>query len=171
MLPVDLPLSNLMSEYTVRLDHVAIAVEDLEAGIDFYHKVLGFELTERRTTQGRWTGMDSAVMLAGKITFVLIQGKSPESQVSRYIEHYGPGVQHVAVRVRDLDQLVPKLEEAGMEFSTNIIRSNGLRQIFSKRDKNSGMMIELIERLDEAATFSDESVQDLFRQLEANDAY
>ncbi len=167
--PVQLP--KCLEKYGCNLDHVAIAVYDLETSIQWYRQMLGFRLTERRTTKGKKTGMVSAVMEAGSINFVLIQGTSPESQVSRYIENYGAGVQHVAIRVTDLPALVEELKEAGMAFDTTIIRSPGLRQIFSKRDKGSGMMIELIERLEEDATFSDIGVQQLFDQLESNDSF
>lgn len=171
MNPDSIQLPKSIEKYGCNLDHVAIAVHDLETSIKWYSQVLGFRLTERRTTIGKKTGMVSAVMEAGKLNFVLIQGTSPESQVSRYIENYGAGVQHIAIRVEDLPNLVEELQEAGMEFDTTIIHSPGLRQIFSKRDKGSGMMIELIERMDKDATFSDIGVQQLFDQLENNDAY
>src|SRR5439155_8123740 len=74
------------------IDHVAIACRELEPAIAHYRDTLGFELVERRTTEGEYSGMLSAVMKAGPITFVLVQGTSPESNVSQYIEHYGPGV-------------------------------------------------------------------------------
>ncbi|HVT16720.1 MAG TPA: hypothetical protein VHQ90_11155 [Thermoanaerobaculia bacterium] len=52
---------------------------------------------------------------------------------------------------------------------TTIISGPGLRQIFSHRDQGSGMMFELIERL--GGDFSDQSVQQLFQQLEQKDAF
>lgn len=160
-----------LAESALSLDHIAIAVPDLEASIAWYQDVLGFELLERRTTEGSETGMVSAVMKAGPITTVLVQGTSPESQVNRYIEHYGPGLQHMAIEVRDLPELAKRLEASGIEFATEIIEGTGLRQIFTARDPGSGMMFELIERQEADGHFSDESVRSLFRQLEEKDAY
>lgn len=161
--------TTLLSKYARSIDHVAIAVRDLEESITFYTDVLGFELKERRRTEGKNTAMVSAVLKAGPITVVLLQGTSPDSQVSKFVEHYGAGVQHLAIGVEDLPQMAEDLKASGLEFDTNVIQSPGLRQIFSARDKGSGMMFEFIERM--GGDFSDQSVQQLFEQLEKKDAF
>ena len=157
-------VATLLSKYVTSIDHVAIAVRNLEESIKFYTDVLGFELKERRRTEGKQTAMISAVLKAGSITVVLLEGTSPESQVSRFVEHFGPGVQHLAVGVENLPEMAEDLKAAGMEFDTTVIQSPGLRQIFSRRDEGSGMMFEFIERM--GGDFSDQSVQNLFEQLE-----
>lgn len=159
----------LLGKYAKAVDHIAIAVNDLEEGIRFYSEQYGYQLHERRRTEGRTTSMVSAVMKAGPITIVLLQGTSPESQVSKYVEHYGPGVQHIAIEVDDLPAMAEELKEAGVKFDTSVISSPGLRQIFTHRDENSGMMYEFIQRM--GGDFSDESVKNLFEQLEAKDNY
>lgn len=161
--------ANLMAKYASLVDHIAIAVKDLEESIVFYNRFLGFEVTERRKTEGKHSAMVSAVMKAGPITIVLLQGTTADSQVTRYLEHYGPGVQHIAIGVTNLPALVDELRAAGVEFDTNIIEGGGLRQIFTKRDPGSGMMYEIIERL--GGDFSDESVQSLFEQLEEHESF
>lgn len=159
----------ILGKYAKSVDHIAIAVHDLEASIRFYSEVLGFQLRERRETKGEKTAMISAVMVAGPVTAVLLQGTSPESQVSRFVENYGAGVQHIAIGVENLPAMAEELKAAGLEFDTNIIEGGGLRQIFSHRDSGSGMMFEFIERL--GGDFSDESVKNLFEQLEKKNAY
>jgi methylmalonyl-CoA/ethylmalonyl-CoA epimerase len=159
-----------LGRYAVRIDHVAIAVPDLEVSLAFYRR-LGFQLAERRTTSGEKTGMHSAVLTAGAITIVLIQGTGNESQVNRYIENYGPGVQHIAIEVRDVETLRRELGQVGVEFSTKLIQGSGIRQSFTTRDRGSGMMYEFIEREANDGHFTDESVQELFEQLETNDVY
>lgn len=160
----------LLAKYARSIDHVAIAVRNLEESIKLYTEVLGFELKERRRTEGKATAMISAVLTAGgAVTIVLLEGTSPESQVSRFVEHFGPGVQHIAIGVEDLPEMAQDLKAAGMEFDTTVIQSPGLRQIFTKRDPGSGMMFELIERM--GGDFSDASVQQLFEQLEKKDSY
>jgi len=162
---------SVLAEHAIDLDHMALAVPDLEKAITFYRDCMGFEVKGRRETSGQFTGMVSAVLKAGPITLVLVQGTSPESQVSRYVEHYGPGVQHLAIGVKDLKQVAKRLTEDGVEFDTTIIEGEGIRQIFTHRDPSSGMMFEFIERDDDRGHFSDESVKELFRQLEAKDAF
>ncbi|WP_236702609.1 VOC family protein [Thalassomonas actiniarum] len=162
-----LPPLNIESMANIysKIDHVAVAVLDLEKAIAFYQQMLGFEFQGRRETLGKNSGMISAVMGSGNFTIVLIQGLEPESQVSRYVEQYGPGVQHIALEVNDLESATKLIEEQGFTFATGIIKGQGLRQIFSNRDENSGMMFEIIERTGNEG-FEDDSIQDLFNQLE-----
>jgi len=161
-------VSALMKNAT-GLDHVAIAVRDLEESITFYTDVLGFELTERRKTEGKQTAMISAVLKGGPITVVLLQGTTPESQVSKFVEHFGPGVQHLAIGVENLREVADDLKQRGLAFDTSVIESPGLLQIFSHREDGSGQMFEFIER--KGGDFSDQSVQQLFEQLEKKDAF
>jgi methylmalonyl-CoA/ethylmalonyl-CoA epimerase len=160
---------NAIGKHATGIDHVAIAVRDLEESIKFYTQVLGFELHERRKTEGKHTAMISAVVKAGAITVVLLQGMGPDSQVSKFVESFGPGVQHLAIAVENLPELAESLKAEGLEFDTTIINSPGLRQIFTHREPGSGMMFELIERM--GGDFSDASVQSLFEQLEKKDAF
>ncbi|RLP53697.1 MAG: glyoxalase [Ketobacter sp.] len=153
-----------------RIDHVAIAVKDLEAAVDHYCNVLGFSFVERRETHGESTGMISAVLEAKSFTVVLIQGTSSRSQVSRFIEEYGPGIQHMAIEVDDVEAVTKTLEETGTEFSTNVIRSNGLVQRFTKREPISGVMFEYIQRTEHDG-YEENNINSLFSQLEEAEAY
>lgn len=162
-------LTSVLAGHAASIDHVAIAVRDLETAVEFY-STLGFAVQSRLETRGARTGMMSAVMTAGPVTFVLLEGTSPESQVSRYVENYGPGVQHVAIAVEDIEHVCAALEEAGLDFQTDLIEAPDLRQRFTTRCPNSGMMLEIIERMDNP-NFSEDSVEKLFRQLEQADSY
>ena len=157
----------------VIVDHLAIAVKDLEEGINFYTRKLGFQLKERRETEGEFSGMLSAVLdgpLTG-FTIVLVQGTSRTSQVSRFIDNYGPGVQHIAFLVDDLEKIAIELSKNGITFSTDIINGPGLKQLFTMRDKNSGAMFEFIERVEDKSGFDPGNIQKLFESLEKNDSY
>ncbi len=152
------------------IDHIAIAVKDLDDAVDFFRDKLGFSLIRRRVVQGRRTGMLSAEMEHNQIKFVLCQGTEPESQVSRLIDNFGPGVAHIALSVQDAEAAASQLAGFGLGFDTTVIKGNGLRQVFSSRDANTGMSFEFIERRGEAE-FLDENVQELFAQLERSGAY
>ncbi|MCP6761196.1 MAG: VOC family protein [Fischerella sp. CENA71] len=158
-----------LAKYAKGIDHIAIAVLNLEKSISWFTEVLGFTVIERRKTEGNETAMISAVLSAGPLTVVLLEGISANSQISKYIEHYGVGVQHIAIAVEDLSQVATELSKANMEFDTSIVESTGLKQIFSKRDKLTGMMFEFIERTGSNSLFSDQNVEQLFMQLEQKD--
>jgi methylmalonyl-CoA/ethylmalonyl-CoA epimerase len=151
------------------IDHVAIAVERLEDAIDWYTQKLGFRMIERRITHGKRTSMLSAVLTAGGAVVVLIQGTSPDSQVSRFIEEFGTGVQHVAFSVTDLDVAMERVSSAGGALDTPMIVDDGIRQAFLRRDSGSGVRVELIER--RGGDFSDGSVEELFRAFEYKGLY
>ncbi|HEX3683975.1 MAG TPA: VOC family protein [Bryobacteraceae bacterium] len=151
------------------IDHIAIAVPNLEESLRWFTDVLGFTLRERRKTEGKTTGMISAVLEAGPLQIVLLQGTDPQSQVSRFVAEYGPGVQHVAIRVGDVDGVSNGLRNSGLEFDTTVIDGGGLRQIFSRRDKGTGLMFEIIER--NASGFSEQNVSALFAQLEEKNTF
>jgi methylmalonyl-CoA/ethylmalonyl-CoA epimerase len=154
-----------------RIDHIAIAVKNIDEALFLYQDVFGFSLLKRREIVGVFSGMKSAELDAGGFSIVLVQGTSPESQVSRYIEEYGAGVQHVAIEVDDVEFLSETLKESGVEFATNIIRGEGLVQIFTQREGNSGMMFEFIQRKNQTKEFEAGNIQQLFEQLEENNAF
>jgi len=162
--------ASVLGRSAMGIDHVAIAVHELEPAIAYYRDVLGFELEERRQISGRISGMDSAVMKAGGVKFVLVQGDSPESNVSRYIEAYGPGVQHVAIEVPDPQEAFDDLQRRGAELLTGIIHGPGLDQIFTKREPNSGIQLEVIARAENEG-FDPRNVQELFEAMERENVY
>lgn len=153
-----------------RIDHIAIAVSDLDSAVDFYCNTLGLKVIERRETRGKNTGMLSVVLDAGAFTIVLLEGVGEASQVSRYIDKYGPGVQHVALAVSNIEEVVDGLTEKNVRFSTDLLIGPGLKQIFTTRDAESGMMYEFIERNGEFG-FQDQNVNRLFQQLEDSDSF
>ncbi len=153
------------------VDHVALAVRDLEAAQDEFLSSGVFALHERRETMGRSSGMVSAVLRSKGATLVLLQGSAPTSQVSRFIDHVGPGVHHIALRVRHLPRAMHLVQEAGVEFATRMIEGSGIRQIFTKRDPESHVMVEMIERQCVDGRFSDANVTELFMQLEQANAF
>jgi 4-hydroxyphenylpyruvate dioxygenase-like putative hemolysin len=152
------------------IDHIALAVHDLENAVHLFQNVLGFELKRRRQIQGEKTGMISAEMESNGLRFVLCQGTEPESQVSQLVQNFGAGVAHIALEVDDVDATVGALKQRGMAFDTTIIRGAGLTQAFSTRCSNTGMSFEIIHREGEEG-FLETNVQELFSQLEKAGAY
>lgn len=163
------PASQTATKYA-KIDHIALAVRDLEEAVRLFTDVLGFTLVRRRTIKGDRTGMISAELEHNEIKFVLCQGTEPASQVSRLIENFGPGIAHIALAVDDARTTAARLAAQGMSFDTNVIAGAGLRQVFSSRDHNSGMCFEFIERTGEDG-FLQENVQELFSQLEKKGTY
>jgi methylmalonyl-CoA epimerase len=165
------PTTTLPTTHSVvlEIDHIAIAVDDIEEAKQWYSEALGFQLLEERETTGSSTSMLSAVMKAGNAIIVLIQGTSPRSQVSQFIDRFGPGVQHIGLRVSDLEKGASRVKRSGGAADTAPIEGEGIRQVFLRRDRGSGVRVELIER--NGGNFTDETVNQLFREFERRGLY
>jgi 4-hydroxyphenylpyruvate dioxygenase-like putative hemolysin len=153
-----------------KIDHIAIAVRDLDSAVEFFTNTLGFTLVRRLKIMGTHTGMVSAEIEHDQIKFVLCQGTEPQSQVSQLVANYGPGVAHIALEVDDVDSTVTNLRDQGVSFDTTVIEGPGLQQAFSSRCRNSGLSFEFIKRTSEAG-FLESNVQQLFEQLERAGVY
>lgn len=162
-------LATQLGELVIGIDHVAIAVEDIDAAIARYSSALGFSLLERSVVSGDHSGMVYAVMVSGGSTIVLVQGTSPESQVSKFIAAFGTGMHHIAFAVTDLDAAIKRATSAGSTCDTPVVSDEGIRQAFLHRDEKTGVRIELIER--HGVSFSEKNVEDLFRALEEKELY
>ena len=108
---------------------------------------------------------DRTCTLRSRSRRTALQGVGPESQVSHFIERFGPGVQHLALPVADLDVAIKQFGSAVPDIEE--IEEIGIRQVFLRRDPGSGVRIELIER--RGGNFNDRSVEGLFRAFAARD--
>lgn len=162
-------LSTQLADLILGIDHVAIAVEDIDTSIAWYSSALGFSLAERSEMSGDHSGMLSAVMKSGGATVVLVQGTSPESQVSKFMAAFGAGMHHIAFAVTDLDKAISRVVETGGHADTPIISDDGIRQVFLRRDPATGVRVELVER--RGASFSQQNIEHLFRALEEKGLY
>jgi chorismate mutase-like protein len=154
----------------IGIDHVAVAVNDLEQAIASLRDHYGFEVIERRDVEGTVSGMTSATMRAGDASIVLCQGTSAQSNVSRYVENVGQGVQHVALRIEGHQQLVAELASMGADLLTGIIHAPGLDQTFTRRDGATGLQFEFVSR-NEHTGFEDSNVRELFEAMEREDVW
>jgi len=162
-------LATQLADLILGIDHVAIAVEDIDTSIAWYSSALGFTLAERSVVSGDHSGMLYAVMKSGAATVVLVQGTSPESQVSKFLSAYGAGMHHIAFAVSDLEQAIDRVTKAGGNTDTPIVSDDGIRQALLQRDPATGVRVELIER--HGVSFSQQNVEHLFRALEEKDLY
>lgn len=129
------------------IDHVGIAVSDLDAAIAFYQRVFGMSLvhTETNTEQGVREAM-MAVGSSGSCV-QLLAPLNPESTIARFLDRSGPGVQQVAYRVRDVESASAVLRTRGMRLLYDEPRrgTNGSRVNFVHPRDAGGVLVELVE--------------------------
>jgi methylmalonyl-CoA/ethylmalonyl-CoA epimerase len=141
-----------------RIDHVAVAVHDVDAAVAFFVDGLGFREAERRTDA---TG-DSAVVEAGGVTVVLTAPGDPDSGPARWLAEHGPGVQHLAIEVLNANYVRDALLAANVPLLGEVsVGANGLEHFFTLRDEAAGIHLGFVSRTGERSRFDAENVRAL----------
>ncbi len=142
----------------LKLDHVGIAVEGLDEAIELYSGLLGLELAGIETVEEQMVRTAFLVFgaseagapgSAGRGTELeLLESTDPESPIAKFIAAKGPGVQHLAFRVEDLDSALEELEVAGLRLIDEKPRygAGGARIAFLHPKSTKGVLVELCER-------------------------
>jgi methylmalonyl-CoA/ethylmalonyl-CoA epimerase len=127
------------------LDHVGIAVDDLETEVERYRSAFGIEPSHRETVESQ--GVEEVLFPAGDSFVQLLGPLGPETPVGRFLSTRGPGLHHVGYRVEDLDQLLEKLAAQGIRLVDERPRagSRGTRIAFVHPRSMGGVLVELVE--------------------------
>ena len=128
-----------------RIDHIAIAVRDVDAGIAKWQALLGAELVEKTdlTMQGR--RVEAAYLKVGDGIVVLDGAADPEGFVARFIERRGEGLHHIAVVVDDLDAYVADLEARGVTIPHRESLGPLRREVLLSPKDTCGVVVQVIE--------------------------
>jgi methylmalonyl-CoA epimerase len=127
------------------IDHIGIAVENLEEALRFYTETLGLaaDPIENRPEQG----LRIARVRVGQVELELIEAQDWERTMQHYLPHKGPGVYHVGLRVADVDAAVAELENAQVPVIDHQPREgDAMRVSFLGPDAAQGTLIELVTR-------------------------
>lgn len=129
------------------IDHIGIAVPDLDAAIAFYRDTYGMEMLheERNDEQG----VREAMMAVGHSgsCIQLLAPLSPESPIGKFLARSGPGIQQMAYRVEDIDGVCTTLRERGVRLLYDIPKrgtSNSRVNFIHPKDAG-GILVELVE--------------------------
>jgi len=127
------------------IDHVGIAVEDLDAAISFYETTFGMTLTHRETNAEQ--GVEEAMMRVGESSIQLLAPLSPDSTIGKFLAAKGPGIQQMAYRVADIDAVSDSLRAAGVRllYDEPRIGTAGSRVNFVHPKSAGGVLVEIVE--------------------------
>jgi len=129
-----------------KIDHLGIAVPDLEGGKAFWGDVLGLKLEGTETVEEQ--KVTTAFMPVGESEVELLVSTSPDGPVAKFIEKKGAGFQHVAFRVPDIDEALNELKEKGIKLidETPRIGAGGAKIAFLHPKATGGVLVELCQR-------------------------
>lgn len=97
-----------------RIDHIAIAVEDLDASLVTFESLFGTKPSHREKVEG--FGVDIATLSVGGTDIELLQANREDSPIRKFIEKRGPGIHHIAFVVDDVTATLAELEAQGVEL-------------------------------------------------------
>jgi methylmalonyl-CoA epimerase len=125
------------------LDHVGIAVSDLQASLAFFKDVLGLhvELSEDVRSQN----VRAHFLGVGQSTLEMLEATAPDSPIARYLDKRGPGLHHVALRVDDIDAALAHLKSRGIRLIDEQARpgAEGAMVAFIHPSAAHGVLVEL----------------------------
>ena len=129
-----------------RVDHVGIAVKDLAASVKWYEETLGLHSKGTEVVQEQQVTV--AFLPCGDSELELLGSTSPEGPIARFIEKNGEGIQHIAIRVDDIDAALAELKEKGVRLIDQTPRygAGGARIAFLHPKATHGVLLELCER-------------------------
>jgi methylmalonyl-CoA epimerase len=133
----------------VRLDHVGIAVKDVDEASRFYEETLGLKLIKKETvTEER---VRVAIFKVGESHVELLEATSPESSIARFIEKRGEGIHHFALAYDDVKAATEycRMKGATMIYPEPEVIENNRTINFVHPKSTHGVLVELIRRFTE----------------------
>lgn len=129
------------------IDHVGIAVPDLDEAIAFYTEKYGMTVAHEETNEEQ--GVREAMVAVGDTgSFIqLLAPLSPDSTIGKFLDRSGPGLQQLAYRVEDIDQVCDVLRERGLRLLYDVPKrgtSNSRVNFIHPKDAG-GVLVELVE--------------------------
>jgi len=127
------------------IDHVAIAVNDLDAAIDYYHRAFGAEVEHREVVES--DGVEEAMLKVADSYVQLLTPTRPDSPVAKALEKRGEGLHHVGYRVADCAEALAAVVAAGGKAIDQAPRpgSRGTTVAFIHPKGSYGTLIELVQ--------------------------
>jgi methylmalonyl-CoA/ethylmalonyl-CoA epimerase len=127
------------------IDHVGVAVADLDSALALYGDTFAMPLAHRETVTEQ--GVEAALLDVGPCHVELLRPLGPETPVGKFLERKGPGLHHVAYRVDDIERTLAELEGKGVELIDSAPRTGirNSRVAFVHPRATGSVLTEIVE--------------------------
>lgn len=128
-----------------RIDHIGVAVEDLDAAIDLHQQTYGMALVHRETVESQ--GVEAVLLDVGPNHVELLRPLGPDTPVGRFLAQRGPGLHHVAYQTTDIVRALADLRAAGVRLIDEQPRV-GIRDsrvAFLHPSASGGVLTEIVQ--------------------------
>jgi methylmalonyl-CoA/ethylmalonyl-CoA epimerase len=128
-----------------RIDHIGVAVEDIDAAIALYQGSFEMELAHRETVEEQ--GVKAVLLDVGEGHVELLAPLAPDTAVGRFLASRGPGLHHVAYRVADIEATLAILRERGLRLidETPRVGIRDTRVAFLHPQSTGGVLTEIVQ--------------------------
>jgi methylmalonyl-CoA/ethylmalonyl-CoA epimerase len=128
-----------------RIDHIGVAVDDLDAALALYERTLAMPVAHRETVAEQ--GVEAILLDVGENHVELLAPLGPDTPVGRFLAKNGPGLHHVAYQVADIDAVLASLKDAGLRLIDESPRAGirNSRVAFVHPASTGGVLTEIVQ--------------------------
>jgi methylmalonyl-CoA epimerase len=128
-----------------RIDHIGVAVEDLDAAIKLYERSFEMELVHRETVESQ--GVEAVLLDVGEGHIELLCPLGPDTPVGKFLAKKGPGIHHVAYSVGDIDKALEQAKAIGLKLIDESPRTGirGSRVAFVHPAATGSVLTEIVQ--------------------------
>ena len=132
-----------------KIEHVALAVSDLDAAVEHYATTWGLTVEHRERVEDQ--GVEEAMLPLGESYLQLLGATGPDTTVGKFLAKRGEGLHHIACEVDDLEAALAKLKADGVPLIDEAPRRGGRGHMvaFVHPKGNHGLLVELIQKPDD----------------------
>ena len=131
----------------IKLDHIGIAVNNLEESAKFYTEIFGLKLDNIELVEEQKVKV--GFIPVGDTEIELLEATSEESVVAKFIRNKGQGVHHIAYRVENIEEAIESFKSKGMRFINEVPKTGAgsARTAFIHPKDTGGVLVEICERV------------------------
>jgi methylmalonyl-CoA epimerase len=128
-----------------RVDHIGVAVEDIDASLELYERDYGMTLVHREVVSEQ--GVEAVLLDVGENHIELLAPTGPDTPVGKFIAKKGPGMHHVAYQVDDIEATLAALKQAGLRLidETPRVGIRNSRVAFLHPKTAGGLLTEIVQ--------------------------
>ena len=132
-----------------RIDHIGVAVEDLDASIALYESTFGMKLVHRETVTEQ--GVEAVLLDVGENHVELLAPLGPDTPVGKFLAKKGPGLHHVAYQTDDIEAALRSLKDAGLRLIDETPRTGirNSRVAFLHPGPSGSVLTEIVQPAEE----------------------
>ena len=129
-----------------KIDHVAIAVKDLDQAVKIFEQALGLEVKTVETFEE--VKMRICFIPVGEVLLELLEDTDPGGMISQFISEKGEGLHHIAYRVTNVEKTLEHLKKSGLKLRNEkpIQGGAGAQIAFVERESTNNVLTEIVER-------------------------